>query len=630
MASQEKGRRVYSYVRFSTPEQSLGDSERRQLTDAQSWVSVKGYKLDESHCMADRGLSGFKGHHRTRGVLGRFLGSVEAGEIPRDSILLVENIDRLSREGATDTLRGIIFKLWDFGISIATISPDQIYEPGCDNTPQFFVLLLLIQQAHEESRKKSERIRAARESARAAARDEKKLLTRLVPAWLRVTEDGRLEPIPKAVATLQMIFELKLQGIGLESIAAKLNREAPWYPPKQHEKQTSFGWRGSYIKKILGNRAVIGEYQPHHNEKGKRVPIGDPIPGYYPSVIAGDVFHAVQNRLAANKGKGGRTGAVTNLFTHLIKCAYCGGPMRLQDNGKPRGRSLVCDNAKRGVKCKCHRINYFECEKLILENCHKLRPEQVLPKPDEQAQRSLRLRQRVQGRTGELMAVEQQIGNLLDQITRTASDSMRDKYEAKMVELEQKKVEVEAQLHKDQQELQTAEASTKSFHSWKRNFDSLREVLSESNPEVRLRLQSHIRELIERIEVFPVGFKSEVGDDEDPRREFPSGETFGEHLIDVALEICPKHSGSKEFQSFLEYVLSRRMSKDGRFLRVHFKTGAIINMVPPGSIGSGMVLERGAGDRFQWKIVEPGISELETQYRASKRHKGSKDASLSA
>src|SRR5437016_3288480 len=125
---------VYSYIRFSTPEQAMGDSERRQVSDAKDWARRKGLELDESLKLRDRGLSGFHGDHRKKGALGRFLELVEAGKIAQGSILLVENIDRLSREGAVKTLREIIFKLWDKGIVLQTLSPEETYEPGCDNS----------------------------------------------------------------------------------------------------------------------------------------------------------------------------------------------------------------------------------------------------------------------------------------------------------------------------------------------------------------------------------------------------------------------------------------------------------------------------------------------------------------
>jgi DNA invertase Pin-like site-specific DNA recombinase len=40
--------RVYSYTRFSTPEQASGDSYRRQLDAAKAWAAKEGLVLDES------------------------------------------------------------------------------------------------------------------------------------------------------------------------------------------------------------------------------------------------------------------------------------------------------------------------------------------------------------------------------------------------------------------------------------------------------------------------------------------------------------------------------------------------------------------------------------------------------
>src|SRR5215212_1187114 len=41
-------KRAYSYVRFSTPEQALGDSERRQVEGAQRYAAENNLVLDES------------------------------------------------------------------------------------------------------------------------------------------------------------------------------------------------------------------------------------------------------------------------------------------------------------------------------------------------------------------------------------------------------------------------------------------------------------------------------------------------------------------------------------------------------------------------------------------------------
>src|SRR5664279_1044428 len=148
---------VYSYIRFSTPEQALGESERRQLEKARAWAKAKGLVFDESLRLADRGLSGYHGAHRKGGALGQFLAMVQAGEIPRGSILLVENIDRLGREGVYKMFKKVIFDLLESGIEIQTLDPERRYNEESINGNQIFELIVDLQRSHRESQVKSER-----------------------------------------------------------------------------------------------------------------------------------------------------------------------------------------------------------------------------------------------------------------------------------------------------------------------------------------------------------------------------------------------------------------------------------------------------------------------------------------
>ena len=334
--------RVYSYIRFSTTEQALGDSERRQLQAVRQFAKRQSMPFDESLRMTDRGLSGYHGAHRKKGVLGQFLKDVTAGLVPKGSILVVENLDRLSREGALKALRSILFELWDNEIVLQTLSPEESYAQGCDNDPKFLGLLLYLQRAQNESATKSERITRAWEQKRKLAFESKTPLTGRAPAWLTLDKAKNQYIVdPQAATVIQLIFDLSLQGIGKERLAKKLNAEALWFPPK-NAKRKSEGWRASYIAKILTNRAVIGEYQPHARQESrnagavvvKRLPIGDPIPGYFDAIVNPDTFAAVQ--LMRHKGKGGMTGKASNLFAGFVKCAYCGGSMHFQDKGKCR------------------------------------------------------------------------------------------------------------------------------------------------------------------------------------------------------------------------------------------------------------------------------------------------------
>ena len=88
--------KAYSYLRFSTPEQSKGDSKRRQIEGAEEYAKANGLVLDEK--LRDEGISAYSGANRDKGALGGFLKKVEKGLIPTGSVLIVESLDRLSRE----------------------------------------------------------------------------------------------------------------------------------------------------------------------------------------------------------------------------------------------------------------------------------------------------------------------------------------------------------------------------------------------------------------------------------------------------------------------------------------------------------------------------------------------------
>jgi DNA invertase Pin-like site-specific DNA recombinase len=635
-------RRVYSYIRFSSREQALGDSERRQLEAAEAWCRRKGFLLDET-VRTDRGKSGYHGTHRTKGHLGRFLALVEAGEIPSGSILLVENIDRLSRESPVKVLRDIMFKLWDRGITLQTLSPEETYEQGCENDPKFVVLVLYMQRARDESERKSARVRAAMEAARKEAREEKAIVSTRLPAWIDrkvAKKQRRLQLHAGAEETLRLLFELKLRGLSVRAIERKLNAEAPWSPAIG---QRAGGWRVSYIKRVLKSVAVVGQYQPYAMRDGKPVPAGDPIPDYFPRAIDDNLFHAVQLRMEQNRGKGGRVDKARSLLTHLAKCAYCGGPMAFVQCGPAARHSLylLCDTGRRGVKdpatgqrkCARHSIRYDEVEDLVLSNCHKLRPEQVLPDPDEQAARCEALRQRLRGREAELTAVERQVNNLIDQIADTGDRELRGRFEAKARELNARKAELEEQQAKDGRALHDGERAMQSFARWKRDLAALRKALETGDVTVRLRLRAHLQEIIGRIDVFAVGHRERYDPDNPPpkperrpgeskmgywARCQPQGETWALGAFDEALEHAPEVARDPEFREFLEYVTQRRMSREGRFLRVHFKTGAIVNLVPEGSLANGYVLEGTEAGRAVWDVVTPGYDELWTEFQAGK------------
>ena len=102
--------KAYSYIRFSTPEQAVGHSLERQMEAARSFATRRGLELDEALTFRDLGVPAFRGRNAKRGALADFLTAVREGRVAKGAYLLVESLDRVSRQNAwdaADTMRAI-------------------------------------------------------------------------------------------------------------------------------------------------------------------------------------------------------------------------------------------------------------------------------------------------------------------------------------------------------------------------------------------------------------------------------------------------------------------------------------------------------------------------------------------
>ena len=476
--------------------------------------------LDNELQMTDRGYSGYHGTHRKKGSLGIFLEKVKEGEVPRGSYLIIENLDRLSREGVINTLQNIVLDIINSEITIQTLYPEQDYsKENIDDKIMEFIAHL--QRAHAESDRKSYLLKEAWKHKRKQIREGKGKLTNKCPNWLRV-EGDEFKIIEEAARTVKMIFDMKIDGLSNRAIERKLNAEAPWKPP-YNPKRIGEGWRSSYINRILRTRAVIGEFQPHRfvvdelTDERKREKDGDPIAGYYPAVVDLNLFNTVQQKLDEIKATlhngGGRKGNVGNLFTHIAKCGYCGGSMHYVSKGKGpiHGQYLVCDNGSRGVikngkrVCERHSVRYDEFEQTVLKNCRRLRPQQMLPNEDEQKELLSNLQTRITGQEREIKEIENRREILLDQISRTEDEVARDEYEKLRGKLLEDIKNLKNTIEKAQTSLQKTQQSSQSFNRWKKNLKSLFQALESGDVEIRLKMQAHLKEFINRIDVYGKG-----------------------------------------------------------------------------------------------------------------------------
>lgn len=218
-------------------------------------------------------------------------------------------------------------------------------------------------RANEESNAKSKRVGDAWKNKRNNAATKK--LTTLCPNWMYLSED-RTQFILRQdhVHTVKMIFQMAIGGKGVRVITKELNQQNVTTYGRSNE------WAESTVKKILHSRAVLGEYQPHKIVDGKRIPDGEPVLDYYPKIIDTSTYHLAQSAMRSRQqNAAGRKGEnVSNVFSGLLKCAYCGATMRYLNKGeKPKGgKYLTCVNTQNGMGCIGKFVRYDEFEKSFL------------------------------------------------------------------------------------------------------------------------------------------------------------------------------------------------------------------------------------------------------------------------
>lgn len=333
--------------------QSDGDSERRQTAKSVKYAAANDLELVQSY--ADLGISGWKGRNHKEGALGLFLEAVDAGTIPPGSVLLVEAFDRLTREGVLDALE-LLLRITKSEITIVTLFDGATYSRETINNDWTKLIIALAQfsRGNNDVTVKSDRLLESWENRRKNAATKR--TTTVSPAWVTPNTSGKFSLNNRAVLVQRIFVELADQNMGATKIATRLNAEGvpSWGPTKKDGRKPS--WHASMIKKLVGQRAVLGEFQPHRMVDGTRQPDGPPIPGYYPEAIDIDLYHRAQAAMIRRRNTGaGRKGkAFSNLLTGLVHCDECGSTMVYVNKGEgPKGgQYLTCSAAKRRFRCE--------------------------------------------------------------------------------------------------------------------------------------------------------------------------------------------------------------------------------------------------------------------------------------
>lgn len=508
--------KAYSYIRFSSAAQAAGDSYRRQVEASRRFAEMHGLNLDEDLTFKDLGTSAYRGKNLTEGALGAFIEAVDTGRVPKGSYLLVENLDRLSREQVSKAF-SLFNDLLSRGVVIATMTDGQVFsqETINESLPSLMLSLMSMYRANEESEVKSRRLRSSWGNKRKNAGTKK--LTAMCPSWLKLQEDRTdFDVIPEKAEVVQRIYQMYLEGMGKGIVAERLNEEGVRPLGKSN------GWHHSYVSRLLQNKAVIGSFQPHKTTivdgKRKDSPDGPEVNDYYPAIVDRDVYYRAQKQRQDRSLSKGRRGAnFSNLFRGIVKCGECGSSMQMISKGnrwktsaKPN-QYLQCSGAKRKAT-NCHHRTlwpYHMTEYFITEGISDLDFSHLFPSITQAGVETLDTTQaELEASAGELNDVSEQIDNIVVALaSRPDSLALLDKLdglERQKGELENKRDKLTVVVEEARRQVETIEqryaTQMELLEQWREN---------EKDADLRSRLNRILSSNIEEIGFHP----SEDGDD---------------------------------------------------------------------------------------------------------------------
>ena len=310
-----------------------------------------------------------------------FLERVRDGTIPRGSWLLVENLDRISRQAARKAVR-TIEDIVEAGITVVDLSDGgrEYSAETLDKDPMLFMMMVVrFIRANEESATKGVRVAKAHAARRQKFASREKLTkpyTLRLPAWIRWDASAcDYKLIDERAELLKWMFELADDGLGVHSIAAQLNEDKvdTWGAGKWKAKY----WHRSYVRKLLTNKAAVGIFVPHRVQKieGKRSKQRtpqEPIAHRFPAAVERELFERVNAHLSTTGARGRNTnGPVQSIFAGVLKCRHCGGTVTRINKGEHV--YLVCSaaHAKSGT-CKYESVPYHDAQSEMRRVIHKV------------------------------------------------------------------------------------------------------------------------------------------------------------------------------------------------------------------------------------------------------------------
>lgn len=370
--------RLFSYVRFSSGKQSTGQSVERQLETAQRIANQYDLELD-TLSFKDLGVSAFKGKNAAQGNLREFIDQI-GKRVPYGSWLVVENLDRLSRDDVLSAL-DILKEILRSGITVVTGMDSKVYTHESLSTSMMDLILsiMLFSRAHEESLTKKNRVESqARSLIHKNLNREPGTPAFAIESvggnvWWSSQQNGLIIPHPDYYIVAQKIIEMKWDGYSPGEIQRYLNER--YTPPTKDKKGTKTKWgmnliRGFLNPTTLGRKEFVLDKRDQNGQLVKKKCVDSDgkeyfenqketfvIEDYYPALLTETDYFTLANldkvrsatRNSAKSDSLNEIGLLSGIG--VLRCGKCGLPMTKNSAAKSRYRYVCTSKNTHGKSC---------------------------------------------------------------------------------------------------------------------------------------------------------------------------------------------------------------------------------------------------------------------------------------
>lgn len=478
MNTNQQPRQAISYIRFSSRKQRFGVSVQRQVDETRAFCHRHNLILDELKSIKDLGVSAYHSKNTDEGNLGLFMEAVKSGIIQTPVVLVVEALDRLTRDKITDAMN-LLLTLLRMGVSIGLISDNKIYSKEYidANNMELIIAFSYLTRGHDESRMKSLRTNDAVTRMIENIKNNKPCnLGGYLPPWYKFNKDKQVYVLSEDKANIvRKVFNLYLSGKGTTTIVKilKQNKVPKW----NNTEGRNAPWKAGGIRSMLRNKQVIGIIKLRGNEYN-----------VLPAIVDINDYNKVQILLDKNTNRHGKhtSNYIANLFNGLIFCSSCSHSLAVH---KSSHKTYFHCLHSRDYNCKDKTYwSANEVELSIFGIFLKNAPSILIAEKDKS------INKEIEGMEATLKTLENKKAKIL---------AMIDDPESKVEELKQKMAENKRRIIETNKKLNELRIKANTLISIPRNFNTFINLINQdlTNNETRQQIKNILPSVVKRIEV---------------------------------------------------------------------------------------------------------------------------------